>query len=154
MNLGYNPLKLVLGIPCKAGQHGQGTNKIGLFRNSFNRILEPGFQRHSGHGQVTFNPTVEVTLGGSQPGSVIAAGTMPQIVRTTTFSFNSQDDLPRSRTMSFDTGVLNMNAITLGTELFETNIVISTKLFGLLRRLESATPLSAQIKTVPRWKEQ
>ena len=77
------------------------------------------------HGQVTFNPTVEVTLGGSPPGSVIGAGTMPQIVRTTTFFFNLRDDLPSSRTMSFDTGVLNMNAITLGTRLFETTLVIS-----------------------------
>jgi len=39
------------------------------------------------HSQVTFNPTVEVTLGGSPPGSVIGAGTMPQILRTTTFFF-------------------------------------------------------------------
>jgi len=59
------------------------------------------------HSRVTFNPTAEVTLGGSQPGSVIGAGTMPQIVRTTTFFFNSQGDLPSSRTMSFDTGVLS-----------------------------------------------
>jgi len=77
------------------------------------------------HSQVTFNPTVEVTLGGSPPGSVIGAGTMPQIVRTTTFFSNLRDDLPSSRTMSFDTGVLNMNAITLGTRLFETTLVIS-----------------------------
>ena len=46
------------------------------------------------HSQVTFNPTAQVALGGSQPGSVIGAGTMPQIVRTTTFFFNSQGDLP------------------------------------------------------------
>jgi len=80
------------------------------------------------HGQVTFNPTAEVTLGGSQPGSVIGAGTMPQIVRTTTFFFRSQDDVPSSRTMSFDTGVLNMDAITLGTRLFETNLEISASI--------------------------
>jgi hypothetical protein len=77
------------------------------------------------HSQVTFNPTAKVTLGGSQPGSVIGAGTISQIVRTTTFFFNLRDDLPSSRTMSFDTGVLNMNAITLGTRLFETTLVIS-----------------------------
>ena len=82
------------------------------------------------HSQVTFNPTVEVTLGGSQPGSVIGAGTMPQIVRTTTFFFNLRDDLPSSRTMTFDTGVLNINAITLGSRLFETNMVIKTAIFG------------------------
>ncbi len=81
-------------------------------------------------GQVTFNPTAKVTLGGSQPGSVIAAGTMPQIVRTTTFFFNLRDDLPSSRTMSFDSGLLNINAITLGSRLFETNIVIRTAIFG------------------------
>ncbi len=82
------------------------------------------------HSQVTFNPTVEVTLGGSPPGSVIGAGTMPQIVRTTTFFFNLRDDLPSSRTMTFDTGVLNINAITLGSRLFETNMVIRTAIFG------------------------
>jgi hypothetical protein len=68
-------------------------------------------------GQVTFNPTAKVTLGGSQPGSVIGTGTMPQIV--------SQDDLPSSRAMTFDTGVLNINTIALGTRLFETTLVIS-----------------------------
>jgi len=78
------------------------------------------------HSQVTFNPTAQVTLGGSQPGSVIGAGTMPQIVRTTTFFFNSQGDLPSSRTMTFDTGVLNTNTLTVGARLFETNIVVST----------------------------
>ncbi len=77
------------------------------------------------HSQVTFNPTAQVTLGGSQPGSVIGTGTMPQIVRTTTFFFNSQDDLPSSRTMTFDTGVLNTNTLTVGARLFETNIVVS-----------------------------
>ncbi len=82
------------------------------------------------HSQVTFNPTVEVTLGGLQPGSVIGAGTMSQIVRTTTFFFNLRDDLPSSRTMTFDTGVLNINAITLGSRLFETNMVIKTAIFG------------------------
>ena len=77
------------------------------------------------HSQVTFNPTAQVTLGGSQPGSVIGAGTMPQIVRTTTFFFNSQGDLPSSRTMTFDTGVLNTNTLTVGARLFETNLVVS-----------------------------
>jgi len=77
------------------------------------------------HSQVTFNPTAQVTLGGSQPGSVIGTGTMPQIVRRTTFFFNSQDDLPSSRAMTFDTGVLNINTIALGTRLFETTLVIS-----------------------------
>ena len=77
------------------------------------------------YSQVTFSPTAKVTLGGLQPGSVIGAGTMPQIVRTTTFFFNTQGDLPSSRTMTFDTGVLNTNVLTVGARLFETNIVVS-----------------------------
>jgi len=79
---------------------------------------------------LTFNPTAKVTLGGSQPGSAIEGGTMPQIVRTTTFFFNLRDDLPSSRTMSFDSGVLNMGTVAPGTRLFETNIVISATIFG------------------------
>ena len=61
---------------------------------------------------------------------MIGVATMPQIVRTTTFFFNLRDDLPSTRTMSLDNGVLNMNAITLGTRLFETNLDISASPIG------------------------
>jgi len=114
---------------------------IGFWSLAFSVILV--------HSQVTFIPTVEVTLGGSQPGSVIAGGTMPQIVRTTTFFFNLQGDLPSSRTMSFDTGVLNLNAITLGTRLFETNIVIRTPLFGTVATASVRVDLAVSMTSVP-----
>jgi Leucine-rich repeat (LRR) protein len=136
LSLGNNPISDITALVSNPGL-GAG-DSIGLNGTALGFDDCPDLQALIGRGVAvfddvkceTFNPTAKVTLGGSQPGSVIAAGTTPQIVRTTTFFFNLEDDLPSSRTMSFDTGVLNINTIALGTRLFETNIVISTAIFG------------------------